>query len=98
MRCVPILLIPLAAAAVLYLRYRMSRSRPSDYEAIGKLLMVRGLNPIAVPRDNYDWRYWIRGKLILSTCARISIVEAQGPSGDHREIHVAFDAWVFGHC
>ena len=96
MQYIPLLLLllfPFWAAAVLYLRFRLTRSRPSDYEAIDSFLRTRGLTRIAVQRDDNYWRYWLRGKLYLSNCARIYIVEANEPGGQRREIHVAFDQW-----
>jgi hypothetical protein len=89
-------LVPLFAAAVLYMRYRLTRFRPSDVEVIDELLSSRGLNRIAVTKHNNYWRYWIRGKLTLSNCARLYIIEAEEPGGSRREIHIAFDDWPLG--
>ena len=65
-------------ASPLYIGRRLTRSRPADYEAIDELPMVREKTRISVRMENNYWRYWIRGKN-LSNCARIYIVEAQGP-------------------
>ena len=89
-----LLVFLLLAPAILYLRIRLTRSRPSDYETIDNFLRSRGLTRIAVQRDDNYWRYWLRGKLYLSNCARIYIVEANEPAGQRREIHVAFDQWL----
>ena len=80
-------------ALVVYLRYRLTKSQPSDDQAIDDLMKVRGLRKVAVTRSDNYWRYWIRGKLSLSNCARIYVVVGEEPDGREREIHVAFDDW-----
>ena len=84
------------AALVLYLRARLLESQPSDYRAIDVLLAARGLRPIAVTRDDDYWRYWLRGRLSLSNCARIYVAVGEDPDGARRELHVAFDPWQLG--
>jgi hypothetical protein len=47
-----LLIVPLAAAAILYHRYRLTRSRPSDYEASDEFLAKRGLKRVTVTKGN----------------------------------------------
>ena len=89
---VPVMLI-CGLPFVVYLRFRLTKSRPSDHLAIEEFLKDRGLRQIRVTRDDNYWRYWIRGRLSMSNCARIYVVQCESPDGPPREIHIAFDDW-----
>lgn len=78
---------------ILYLRYRLTSPRSSDFEAIDELMNARCLRLLTVTNENNYWRYWIRGRLLLSNCARIYVILAEDSTGKRREIHVAFDQW-----
>ena len=93
MEYVILAIVPLLIAGQIYLIYRFTKSRPSDYGSINAMLNARSLKKIAVTRGNNNFfRYWIRG-YGLSNVARIYIVTAEEQDGSRREIHVAFDDW-----
>ncbi|WP_435008507.1 hypothetical protein P12x_005714 [Tundrisphaera lichenicola] len=80
---------------VVYLRYRLTKSRPADDQAIDDLMKARRLQTVSVTRNDNYWRYWLRGRLFtLSNCARIYIAVGDDPEGSRREIHLTFDDWL----
>jgi hypothetical protein len=84
----------LVVPPILYLRYRLMRSRPSDDEAIESLMRARRLRAVAVRRDTNYWRYWSRGHLFsLRNVARIYVVLGEDPGGTQHELAIAFDNW-----
>jgi len=87
--------ILLLIVGVMYFTGRVSRSRPSDLEDIEAFAKSRNLRIISVDQNNGRWRYWLRGRLLVSNLARTFIVIAESPDGVRREIHVAFDPWGF---
>ncbi len=91
-----IFLLSCGMAFVFVYRSELTRGRPSDHPAIDEFMVARHWRTIAVTRDDHYWRYWIRGKLGLSNCARIYVIVAERPGGDRREVHVAFDPWPWG--
>jgi hypothetical protein len=93
MEYVVLALVALGAVALLCVWGYLKTSRPSDYEAINDLVAGRGLRTVSVSRDDAYWRYWLRGRLLLSNCARVYVVVAEAPGGARQEIHVAFDQW-----
>lgn len=93
MEYVVLALVGLGAVALFGVWCHLKRSRPSDYGAINELVAGRGLQTLSVTRDDTYWRYWLRGRLLLSNCARVYVVVAEAPGGARQEIHVGFDQW-----
>jgi hypothetical protein len=90
-----LVMVLILIGAVAYYTGRMSRSRPSDVEAIETYAKSKNLRVVSVSQNNGRWRYWLRGRLLLSNLARTFIVVAESPDGARHEIHVAFDPWAF---
>ena len=86
-----ILLVLAVFAGAIYLRWRWSRATSSDFEAIETYARSRNLRVIEVDQSGNHWRYWLRGKLLLSNVARIFIVTVEGVNGARSKLHVAFD-------
>ena len=70
---------------------RILKSRPSDYAAIETFAASKGTKVISIKRNDNHWRYWLRGKLLLSNISRIFIVTVEASDGARREFHLAFD-------
>jgi hypothetical protein len=87
------LLFLIAAAAILFFQARSHRARPSDLEAIEDYAKSRGMTVASIKQNNSYWRYWLRGRLLLSNLSRTFIVITNSPDGSRHEIHVAFDPW-----
>jgi hypothetical protein len=90
---VPLALVLAIFAAAQWLALYLSKTRPSDIAAIEAYAEAHSLRVISVRRFDNHWRYWLRGKLLLSNVARIFIVVAESAESGRRELHIAFDNW-----
>ena len=93
MEYVILAIVTLGFASAIYVSYRSTKSRPSDYESIDAMLKARSLQKIAVTKNNNFFSYWIRGPWRIRNVARIYIVTAEERNGSRREIHVGFYFW-----
>ncbi|TLY51716.1 MAG: hypothetical protein E6K53_06495 [Gammaproteobacteria bacterium] len=87
---------PLIAAltiflGALYLRWRISRPRQSDFDAIETYATTKGLRVDKILKSKNYWRYFLRGHVLLSNVARVYVINASTFDGARREIHVAID-------
>ncbi len=92
MKYIPTLLVLLAFIAALRFSARISKAKPSDFEAIEAFVKARALRVISIEQRYDSWPYWLRGHLSLSNIARIFVVTAESDlGGGRKEFHVAFD-------
>jgi hypothetical protein len=91
MNYIPTILILLAFVAAFQFSARISKARPSDFEAIHELANARALRIISIEQRYNQWPYWLRGQLFLSNIARIFVVTVESKDGRSRELHVAID-------
>ena len=91
MTYIPAILILAILFGAAYIRGRLMRPRPSDLGDIRALLDSRGLRFLKSREAGDQWRYWLRGKLLLSNVARIFVVDVEDAQGQRKEIHIAFD-------
>ncbi|SRR5260221_8172017 len=86
-----IIIVLIAFAVIAFFGRRAAKPRESDFEAIDAYARSRNLRVVKVANSSNHWRYWARGRLLLSNLSRVYIVTAESASGSPLEIHIAFD-------
>jgi hypothetical protein len=91
MKYIPAILLLLVFVAAFRFAARMSKARPSDFQAIQELADARALRIISIEQRHNQWPYWLRGHLLLSNISRIFVVAVESKEGASRELHLAID-------